>query len=85
MYNKALDRRNSMLYEADSMDEFIEIANNKPGFIKINWCGNTDCENEIKETTGLKSRCIIEEEKVNGNCPVCGNKGKYKVYFGKQY
>ena len=85
MYNKALDRRNSMLYEADSMDEFIEIANNKPGFIKINWCGNTDCENEIKETTGLKSRCIIEEEKVIGNCPVCGNKGKYKVYFGKQY
>ena len=85
MYNKALDRRNSMLYEANSMDEFIEIANNKPGFIKINWCGNTDCENKIKETTGLKSRCIIEEEKVNGNCPVCGNNGKYKVYFGKQY
>ena len=85
MYNRALNRRNSMLYEANSMDEFIEIANNKPGFIKINWCGNTDCENKIKETTGLKSRCIIEEEKANGNCPVCGKNGKYKVYFGKQY
>ena len=85
MYNRALNRRNSMLYEANTMDEFIEIANNKPGFIKINWCGNTDCENKIKETTGLKSRCIIEEEKADGNCPVCGKEGKYKVYFGKQY
>ena len=85
MYNRALNRRNSMLYEANSMDDFIEIATSKPGFIKINWCGNTDCENKIKETTGLKSRCIIEEEKADGNCPVCGKDGKYKVYFGKQY
>ena len=85
MYNRALNRRNSMLYEANSMDDFIEIATSKPGFIKINWCGNTDCENKIKETTGLKSRGIIEEEKADGNCPVCGKDGKYKVYFGKQY
>lgn len=85
MYDKALKRRNSMLYEAKTMDEFTDIANNKPGFIKINWCGNTDCEDKIKETTGLKSRCILEEEVADGNCPVCGKTGIHKVYFGKQY
>ncbi len=85
MYDKALKRRNSMLYEAKTMDEFTYIANNKPGFIKINWCGNTDCEDKIKETTGLKSRCILEEEVADGNCPVCGKTGIHKVYFGKQY
>ncbi len=84
MYNKALARRNSMLYEANTMDEFVEIAKNKPGFIKINWCGDTECENNIKDTTGLKSRCIMENEEATGNC-ICGKTGKYKVYFGKQY
>lgn len=85
MYDKALKRRNSMLYEAKTMDEFTNIANNKPGFIKINWCGNTACEDKIKETTGLKSRCILEEEVADGSCPVCGKTGIHKVYFGKQY
>jgi prolyl-tRNA synthetase len=84
MYNKALSRRNSMLYEASTMEEFESIAKNKPGFIKINWCGETSCEDNIKEVTGLKSRCILEDEQADGKC-VCGKDGKYKVYFGKQY
>lgn len=84
MYNKALERRNSMLHEASTYEEFIDIANNKPGFIKINWCGNKECEEQIKEKTGLKSRCILEEEVASGNC-ICGEKAVSKIYFGKQY
>ncbi len=85
MYNKALKRRNSMLHSAKDYDEFKQIAASKPGFIKINWCGNVDCENKIKEDTTLKSRCIIENEAVDGPCCVCKKDAKYKVYFGKQY
>lgn len=85
LYNRALERRNTMLYEANTYEEFKNIAMNKPGFIKINWCGNMACEEKIKEETGLKSRCILEEEQPDGNCVVCGNLGKHKIYFGKQY
>ena len=85
LYNRALERRNTMLYEANTYEEFKNIAMNKPGFIKINWCGNMVCEEKIKEETGLKSRCILEEEQPDGNCVVCGNLGKHKIYFGKQY
>lgn len=85
LYNRALERRNTMLYEANTYEEFKNIAMNKPGFIKINWCGNMACEEKIKEETGLKSRCILEEEQPDGNCVVCGNSGKHKIYFGKQY
>jgi prolyl-tRNA synthetase len=85
LYNRALKRRDSMIYEAKNKEEFQEIASNKPGFIKINWCGNTSCEDKIKEETGLKSRCIIEQENANGDCAYCGKPGKYKIYFGKQY
>ncbi len=84
LYNKALERRNTMLYEVKDYDEFKNIASNGNGFIKINWCGNTACEDKIKEDTGMKSRCIIDEE-VDNVCPVCKNKAKYKVYFGRQY
>ena len=85
LYNRALKRRDSMLWNANTYEEFKEIATNKPGFIKINWCGNRECEEKIKEETTLKSRCILEEEEVNGNCIVCGDVGKHKIYFGKQY
>lgn len=85
LYNRALERRDSMLYVASTYDEFKTLAESKPGFIKINWCGNIDCENKIKEDTGLKSRCILEEEEADGNCIVCGNSGKHKIYFGRQY
>lgn len=85
MYKKALERRNSMLYEAKDYEEFKSIANAKNGFIKINFCGGTECENKIKEETGLKSRCIIENEKPDGKCIICNKDASCKIYFGRQY
>lgn len=84
MYDRALKRRDSMIYEVKTKEEFQDIAQNKPGFILIPWCGNTSCEDKIKEETGLKSRCI-KEEISDGVCAYCGEKAKYKIYFGKQY
>src|SRR5574344_352511 len=81
LYNKALLRRNSMLYEAHNYNEFKDIAMHKPGFIKINWCGDEACESKIKEDTGLKSRCLIADEEVDDVCCVCGKKATTKIYF----
>lgn len=85
MYDKALKRRDSMIYEAKNYEEFTEIATNKPGFIKANWCGDEACENKIKEDFNMKSRCLIEDEEISGNCVCCGKEAKYRLYFGKQY
>ena len=85
MFEKAKNRRDSMIYEAMTYDELKDIAATKPGFIKINWCGKTECEDKIKEDTTLKSRCIIEDEEVNGPCVVCKNKATTRIYIGKQY
>ena len=85
MYNRAKVRRDEMIYEASTYEELKNIAETKPGFIKINWCGNVTCENKIKDDTTLKSRCIIEDEEVNGPCVVCGKKAKTRIYIGKQY
>ena len=85
MYVRALNRRNTMIHIANNYEEMKEIANNKPGFVKVNWCGNVECENKIKEELGLKSRCIIDDEEVDGDCVCCGHTAKTKIYFGKQY
>ena len=85
MYNSALKRRNSMIYEANSWEEFKDIATNKPGFIKANWCGDEECEDKVKEEFNMKSRCLIEDEEIHTNCVVCGKKARYRLYFGRQY
>ena len=69
---------------SENYDEFKDIAMNKSGFIKINWCGDVACENKIKEDTGMKSRCIIKEN-TSDVCCVCGKTSKYEIYFGRQY
>lgn len=85
MYDKALKRRDSMIYEAETYQEFTKIANSKPGFIKTNWCGDEACENKIKDDFSMKSRCLIEDEKVGDKCVCCGKKANYRLYFGRQY
>ena len=85
MYDRALKRRDSMIYTANNYEEMMKIANTKNGFIKVNWCGNMECEDKIKEDMGIKSRCLIDDEEVDGPCVCCGKKATTKIYFGKQY
>ena len=76
-----------MLYnDVKTYEELRDIALNKPGFALVNWCGNVECEDKIKEELGLKSRCIPENiSDPDGACIVCGKDAKTKIYFGKQY
>lgn len=86
LYHRALERRDSMLYNVETYEELRDIALNKSGFALINWCGNTECEDKIKDELGLKSRCIPEGmTDTDGSCVVCGKDAITKIYFGKQY
>ena len=86
MYDRALRRREEMTYTCTDIEEFKDIINNHPGFIKAMWCGNAECEAKIKEIRGCKSRCIpFNEEKVDDKCIVCGKPAKDVVIWGIQY
>ncbi len=86
MYNKALDRRESMTYSAQNMEELKSIANSKEGFIKAMWCGDKKCEELIKEEVGLSSRCIpFKQEQISKACVCCGKESGKMVYWGKAY
>ena len=85
MYNRALERRNSLTFEAHNMNDIENIMNTQPGFIRAMWCGDVSCEEKIKEIKGTKSRCIVDEEAIDENCVCCGKKAKHTVIWGIQY
>ena len=86
LYNRALDRRNELTYECQTLEEVEKIMNAKPGFVKAMWCGDEECELKMKEIRGTKSRCILEDEKhISDKCVVCGKKAKHLVVWGIQY
>lgn len=73
--------------EARTYEEFLDCAENRPGFIKAMWCGDVACEEKIKdETGGVKSRCIpFVEDHLSDVCVCCGKKAKHMVVWGRQY
>ena len=76
----------SNIIEVKNWNEFANGIKNKK-MIKMNWCNERKCEDEIKEkTNGATSRCIpLENEKVSGKCPNCGKSAKVKTYFARSY
>ena len=73
--------------DATTHEEFLSIAENKPGFIRAMWCGDSACEDQLKdETGGVKSRCIpFVEDHLSDVCVCCGKPAKHMVIWGRQY
>lgn len=87
LYARALENLHARMYEARTHEEFLDIAQNKSGFIKAMWCGDSACEDQIKdETGGVKSRCIpFTEEQLSDVCVCCGKPAKHMLIWGRQY
>ena len=86
MYERALAHRENNTSVATNWDEFLNILENKQGFIKAMWCGEETCETAIKEETGATTRCMpFNQEKLGDVCVHCGKPAKKMVYFGKAY
>ena len=86
MLEAAREHRDTHTYTAKNWDEFTDIVENKPGFIKAMWCGETECEENIKAQTGASTRCMpFEQEQITDTCVCCGKPAKKMVYFGRAY
>ncbi len=87
LYERALENRERRTYACTSLDEITEtLEKNGDGFIKAMWCGDEKCEDEVKEKTGVGSRCIpFEQEQLSDKCVCCGKPAKCMVYWGKAY
>lgn len=86
MYQKALAFREAKTVDAETFEELNAGVQN--GFVRANWCGCRECEDEIKQKTGATTRCMplegseVEEGAV---CIHCGKPAKARIYFAKAY
>ncbi|MDD4409429.1 MAG: proline--tRNA ligase [Candidatus Pacebacteria bacterium] len=86
MFDACKNNKENRTSSVNSLDEFVERINENQGYIKAMWCGDKECEAEIREKTGAKSRCVpFEQEKISDKCVVCGKKAKHLVFWGRQY
>ena len=87
MYDRAKDFLDTHIYTATSLDEMKEEFTKNRGFVKACWCGDPECEGEVKYVTGgAATRCLIEDEEfVSDKCIWCGKPAKHMAYWGKSY
>ncbi len=87
MYAKALANREKKTYSCTTIEEIKEaLAVNGDGLVKAMWCGDEECEDKVKELTGVGSRCIpFEQDHVGDVCVCCGKPAKHMVYWGIAY
>lgn len=86
MYETAKKHLETHIYSAVSWDEFCDIINNKPGFVKAMWCGDRACEDKIKELTNATSRNMpFDQTPIGDTCVCCGKKADKLIYFAKAY
>jgi len=86
MYNKALAFRQESTRKADTWEEFVDIIENKGGFVSAHWDGTAETEDLIKEKTKATIRCIpFDNPQENGNCILTGKPSKERVLFAKAY
>ncbi len=86
IFNKALAFRNENIREANTWDEFVDILDNKAGFVSAHWDGSSETEDKIKEQTKATIRCIpIDNKQESGNCILTGNPSTQRVLFARAY
>ena len=84
MLKRATEFRDANTFEPTNYDSFKEVIEN--GFARAWWCGNTECEDQVKAETQATIRCIpMDQPGGEGECIVCGTQAKEITIFSRAY
>ena len=86
IYNRALAFRTEHITNTDSWDEFVQLLDDKGGFISAHWDGTAETEDKIKELTKATIRCIpLNNKQEDGVCILTGKPSMQRVLFARAY
>ncbi len=86
LYQRALEFRTEHTTRVDTWDEFIDVLENKRGFISAHWDGTPETEQQIKELTKATIRCIpLDAVTEEGACILTGKPSTQRVLFARAY
>ncbi len=84
LLQRATEFRDANTFEPKNYDEFKAIVENS--FARAWWCGDRQCEAEIKEETKATTRCIpLGQPGGSGVCIHCGKPAQEVAIFAKAY
>ncbi len=86
IYHKALQYREAHITKADNWEDFLNLLDDKGGFIAAHWDGSAETEENIKDISKATIRCIpLNNEKEEGRCIFTGNPSSQRVLFARAY
>ncbi len=84
LYDNALAFREANTHDPKDYEELKEVV--KSGWAFSWWCGEDKCEAKVKDDTKSTTRCIpLDQVEGQGECIVCGQTAKQKVFFARAY
>jgi len=86
IFNKALAFRDQNITKVNTWEEFVDVIENKGGFVSAHWDGTAETEEAIKEKTKATIRCIpLNNPQEEGKCVYSGKASKERVLFARAY
>jgi len=84
LFDRALSFRKAHTHDPRDYAEFRQVV--EDGWAFSWWCGDAECEIQIKDDTKATTRCIpLEQPGGEGVCIHCGKPAKEKAIFAKAY
>jgi prolyl-tRNA synthetase len=88
LFERAKRFRDENTFDLDDYEKFKEFMEGEGsrGFVRAYWCGERECESQIKAETKASTRCIpFEQPGRPGRCIRCGKAAKEQAIFAKAY
>ncbi|MBM3412076.1 MAG: proline--tRNA ligase [Bacteroidetes bacterium] len=86
LFDRAQAFRNAHITPVDSWEEFVNVLDNKTGFVSAHWDGTPETEEAIKEKTKATIRCIpLSNPAEMGDCILTGKPSAQRVLFARAY
>lgn len=87
LFEKARKLRDEHTHVLDDYEKFKALYEQDGGFVDSHWCGDPQCEAQIKEDTKATIRVLpFEQGELEGKtCIHCGKPARYRAIFAKAY
>jgi len=86
IYRKASAFTQEKTTTVDTWEDFVEVLEQKGGFIAAHWDGTAETEERIKEQTKATIRCIpLDQQAEEGSCILTGKPSVGRVLFARAY
>jgi prolyl-tRNA synthetase len=84
LFERARGFRLDHTHSPQDYDEFRQIV--QEGWAEAWWCGEPECESQIKEDTKATTRCIpFDQPAGGGRCIRCGQPASERAIFARAY